>query len=175
MPSPLRPLGRGETVAIVYPTPLVERWGRWALTSGVVVHGRVAVVAVRVNDADARGWQVKTQPEWRTSAPETLQGDPWPIPKRANRKVLETNRSFETVVPSLSIYLLPDDRLMLVRTTPTEMRKTDAFDQDREPIYDVDFSTELLIGDTFDEMAAQVRAASADASNVESKQAKTVA
>ena len=133
------------------------------------------MVAVRVDDSDAKGWQVKTQPEWRTSAPEALQGEPWPVPKRAERKVIETIRSFDTVVQSFSIYLLPDDRLMLVRTTPTEMRKTDAFDQDREPIYDVDFSTELLIGDTFDEMAAQVRAASAEQSKVEPKGKPAVA
>ncbi|MHB8633308.1 MAG: hypothetical protein ACYDBQ_04975 [Thermoplasmatota archaeon] len=82
-----------------------------------------------------------------------MHGEPTPgtidLTKRA---IVKEFKEWTTEKDAYSIYLLDDGSLVRVRYRPRSVRQTDAFNQNREPIFLVDADTELTSDSSFEDI-----------------------
>jgi hypothetical protein len=98
--------------------------------------------------------RVNTILEVRT--PERMHGEPTPGPVDLSKvEILETFDQYKTHREALSIYLLEGGQLIRVRYKPKVVKKTAAFNQNRDPIFLVEANTELVVDPGWDEMRVE--------------------
>lgn len=137
--------------------PLREQWGEYALGDGIHLRARFTMTLVERDGADANAFghiRINTVLEVRT--PRSMHGEPTAdISNLKERQIVKEFKDWKTEKEALSIYLLEDGSLVRLRYRPRSIRQTDAFNQNREPIFLVDSDTELTSDPSFEEIRKQ--------------------
>ena len=124
---------------------LSERWGRAPLSDGSVLLLRSTLAYLRFDPKNRKEYETRVATSIVVAAKPSLRGRPSSAADAINRKVVRTFEKIGMDPLARSLYVLPSQRIALLVAWIEGARKTNQFDARGDPVYNVDFKTEILL------------------------------
>ena len=125
---------------------LRESWGAFALPNGITFKARPTLLNLWKHPEHPDQLIFRSQTQFAVDAPEPLQGEPTSAAElREERKVLKRFPSVKNDLTPESLYQFSGQFLLQLQLSIPEVRMTNHFDSERQPILEVSHTTNIIV------------------------------